>query len=111
MSHHAAKTVRFGRRQFDVLNEGPADRGESISVVKAERRNLVTTPADLNGFPQRQFAESCVLPKFLRGLVSIGGRLVQRVLFLAQTRIDGDNGFPGPILQPPPFHLALAEER
>jgi hypothetical protein len=36
---------------------------------------------------------------------------VQRVLFFAQSGVDGHDGFPRPILQPLPFHLALAEER
>ena len=98
MPHHTAKTMRFGWSQFDFLDDRPADRRKDVSIVEAKWRKFVTAPSNFNGLAQSQLAAAGIFPKFLRVFIAIGRWLVQRILFLAQGGINGDDGFPRPIL-------------
>ena len=113
MTDHAPKTVRLHRGHFSqqILNQCPANRRKGVAIVKAEGCELVAAPAEIKNFPQSKFAFASFLPKLLGWLVAGGSGFVQRLLFLTQTGIDRHHGFPRPILQPVPLHLAFAGRR
>src|ERR1035438_9489169 len=110
VAHDTPKSLRFHRRHMakQILDQRPPYRHEGVSIVKAERRQLVTLPADVQRFSQGKLASAGGLPQLVCRLVPVGCGLVQRVLFLAQTGVDDHHCLSRPILQPTLRHLDLA---
>ena len=113
MSNHASKTVSLHRRHFSqqVLDQCSPNRCKGVAIVETERRELVALAAKVESFPQSKFTAARFSPKFFGGFVTVGSRFVQSFLFLTQSSVDCDHGFPRPILQPLPFYLDLAGRR
>ena len=97
MTNDAPKAMSFHWRHFlkHILNHRPANRDEGVAIIETERRELVALAAEVESLAQGQFTGTRSFPEFLRGRVTVGGGFVERVLFLAETGIDGDDCLPG----------------